>query len=117
MHRALLELTVHGVETSRDFHLRVMEDDEFRRGAIEIQWLERRLPLLVGTTPPDAGIRAAAVAAALLAHRDRTGRLTSAQMRRVTDMDGGLASTGQPGDAAPDGWKQAARREAVGDRW
>ena len=48
MHRALLELTVHGIETSRDFHLRVMEDEEFRRGAIEIQWLERRLPVLVG---------------------------------------------------------------------
>ena len=117
MHRALLELTVHGIETSRDFHLRVMEDDDFRRGDIEIQWLERRLPLLIGTTPPDAGIRAAAVAAALLAHRDRTGRLTSAQMRRVTDMDGSVASAGQPGDAATDGWKQAARREAVGDRW
>ena len=43
MHRALLELTIEGVETSRDFHLRVMEDAEFRAGAIEIQWLERRL--------------------------------------------------------------------------
>ena len=32
MHRALLELTVDGIETSRDFHLRVMEDEEFRRG-------------------------------------------------------------------------------------
>ncbi|HEY5219839.1 MAG TPA: acetyl-CoA carboxylase biotin carboxylase subunit, partial [Gemmatimonadaceae bacterium] len=42
MHRALLELAVDGVETSRDFHLRVMEDEEFRRGDIEIQWLERR---------------------------------------------------------------------------
>ena len=45
MHRALLELTIVGVETSRDFHLRVMEDDEFRRGDIDIQWLERRLPV------------------------------------------------------------------------
>ena len=47
MHRALLELTIEGVETSRDFHLRVMEDDEFRAGAIEIQWLERRLESLI----------------------------------------------------------------------
>ena len=46
MHRALLELTIEGVESSRDFHLRVMEDAEFRAGAIEIQWLERRLESL-----------------------------------------------------------------------
>ncbi|MEO6444433.1 MAG: acetyl-CoA carboxylase biotin carboxylase subunit [Gemmatimonadaceae bacterium] len=32
MHRALGELTIVGVETSREFHLRVMEDEEFRRG-------------------------------------------------------------------------------------
>src|SRR4029450_2740238 len=51
MHRALLELTGYGVETSRDFHLRVMEDDEFRRGAIEIQWLERPVP-----TPAQTGV-------------------------------------------------------------
>jgi acetyl-CoA carboxylase, biotin carboxylase subunit len=78
MHRALLELTVHGIETSREFHLRVMEDAEFRRGDIEIQWLERRLPTLVGTKPPEEGVRAAAIAAALLAHRDRTGKVASA---------------------------------------
>src|SRR3954471_4423832 len=30
MHRALLELTIEGVEISRDFHLRMMEDSEFR---------------------------------------------------------------------------------------
>ena len=36
MHRALLELTIEGVETSRDFHLRMMEDEDFRSGAIEI---------------------------------------------------------------------------------
>jgi len=72
MHRALDELTVDGIETSRDFHLRVMEDDEFQRGAIEIQWLERRLPSLVGVEPPAALAQRAAVVAALLAERDRT---------------------------------------------
>src|SRR5690349_5450282 len=56
MHRALLELTIQGVETSRDFHLRVMEDAEFRRGAIEIQWLERRLPDLVRSSPTEDGV-------------------------------------------------------------
>ena len=115
MHRALLELTVHGIETSRDFHLRVMEDEDFRRGAIEIQWLERRLPRLVGTTPPDAGIRTAAIAAALLAHRDRTGRLTTPTPRDA--RENGAVSDGQSDGGGHDGWKQAARREAVGDRW
>jgi acetyl-CoA carboxylase biotin carboxylase subunit len=74
MHRALGELTIDGVETSREFHLRVMEDEEFRRGDIEIQWLERRLDSLVGAQPPRSVIEAAAVAAALLAQRDKRTR-------------------------------------------
>jgi len=72
MHRALEELTVDGIETSRDFHLRVMEDPEFRRGDIEIQWLERRLPSLIGVAPPPELREKAALVAALLAERDRS---------------------------------------------
>src|SRR4051812_1770826 len=72
MHRALLELTIEGVETSRDFHLRVMEDEEFRAGKIEIQWLERRLDSLIGAKPPANVERNAAVIAALIAERDRS---------------------------------------------
>ena len=67
MHRALLELVVHGLETSREFHLRVMEDPEFRAGAIDIQWLERRLVSLLGTEPGEDSLVAAAVAADALA--------------------------------------------------
>jgi acetyl-CoA carboxylase biotin carboxylase subunit len=114
MHRALLELTVHGVQTSRDFHLRVMEDADFRSGAIEIQWLERRLPLLVGTTPPSGGVKAAAIAAALLAHRDRTGSPVPAN-RPAGDGNGGAATGSE--ESSRDGWKDAARREAISDRW
>jgi len=114
MHRALLELTVHGIETSRDFHLRVMEDEEFRRGAIEIQWLERRLPSIVGVKPPDAGVRAAAIAAALVAHRDRTGRVATPVKGRAPGD--GVAPSPSHAVAATDAWKQAARREAIGDR-
>jgi acetyl-CoA carboxylase biotin carboxylase subunit len=116
MHRALLELTVYGIETSRDFHLRVMEDAEFRRGAIEIQWLERRLPTLVRTPPPDEGVTAAAVAAALLAHRDRTGKVGGVQNGRSASPNGG-ASAPSDNNAPADPWKQAARREAIGERW
>jgi acetyl-CoA carboxylase biotin carboxylase subunit len=124
MHRALLELTVHGVETSRDFHLRVMEHDEFRRGEIEIQWLEQRLPTLVATTPTDDEVRTAAIAAAMLAVRDRTGRSPAPSNGRADNRSGDAhAANGAPdaGDAAgatatADAWKLAARREAIGDR-
>jgi acetyl-CoA carboxylase biotin carboxylase subunit len=72
MQRALGELVIDGVETSRDFHLRVLADAEFRRGAIDIHWLERRLPTLVGAPPPGDVIALAALAAALLAQGDAT---------------------------------------------
>ncbi|HEX6050462.1 MAG TPA: ATP-grasp domain-containing protein, partial [Gemmatimonadaceae bacterium] len=112
MRRALLELTIHGVETSREFHLRVMEDPEFRRGDIEIQWLERRLPDLLAMTPTDEEVRVAAIAGALLALRDRTGRVPAPVNGR-----GPHPSTAAPhrDPAGVDGWKHAARREAIRD--
>ena len=100
MHRALLELTVEGVETSRDFHLRVMEDDEFRRGAIDIQWLERRLDSLTRVAPPAGGDLAAAIAAALLAEEERT-------LRTVPSF------TSKDPVAGSDGWHRAALREGL----
>ena len=100
MHRALLELTVEGVETSRDFHLRVMEDDEFRRGAIDIQWLERRLDSLTSVAPPPGGEAAAAIAGALLAEEERTRRTVPAS-----------ASDSAP--ATVDAWRAAALREGL----
>nr|MDQ6887523.1 acetyl-CoA carboxylase biotin carboxylase subunit [Gemmatimonadota bacterium] len=101
MRRALLELTVEGVETSRDFHLRVMEDEEFRRGDIEIQWLERRLSSLVHQPAPESGTRVAAIVAALLAHEDRGGRESSGGP--VTEP--ALA-------AATESWRRVARRQS-----
>ena len=82
MHRALLELTIEGVESSRDFHLRVMEDAEFRAGAIEIQWLERRLDSLLHVKPPAETARNAAFVAALIADRDRQAPQRSSRGRR-----------------------------------
>jgi acetyl-CoA carboxylase biotin carboxylase subunit len=100
MHRALLELTIEGVESSRDFHLRVMEDAEFRAGEIEIQWLERRLESLTHAKPPAETTRAAAIVAALIAERDR-----HANKRPAT----GNAAAPVPSDA----WTQAGRREVL----
>ncbi|HXC26170.1 MAG TPA: acetyl-CoA carboxylase biotin carboxylase subunit [Gemmatimonadaceae bacterium] len=102
MHRALLELTVSGIETSRGFHLRVMEDAEFRAGAIEIQWLERRLPSLTTVQPPAEGTHVAALAAALLANEDRARRAaptaTASSTRPASHMSA---------------WQQAARLEGL----
>jgi acetyl-CoA carboxylase biotin carboxylase subunit len=106
MHRALLELTIEGVDTSRDFHLRMMEDADFRRGDFGIQWLERHLEELLGRAPAAESVTRAAIAAALLAERDRSARRSA-----VTP---GLA----PGAASQDGpqrstWLRVARGEAL----
>jgi acetyl-CoA carboxylase biotin carboxylase subunit len=110
MHRALLELTIEGVETSRDFHLRVMENEEFRRGDIDIQWLEQRLPELVGAAPPAHGVRLAAIAAAVVAERDRVLRRSGA-----SGDDRALAPSAAEAPAERDqrAWARAGRAEAM----
>jgi acetyl-CoA carboxylase biotin carboxylase subunit len=107
MRRALVDLIILGVETSRDFHIRVMDDEEFRRGDIEIQWLERRLASILARRPADETVRVAAIAATLLAERDREARTASVG-------SAGTAAPTKPGTAA-DSWKQAARLEALRD--
>jgi len=103
MHRALLELTIDGVDTSRDFHLRVMEDADFRAGAIEIQWLERRLAELTASRPPRESVVRAAIAAVLLSERDR-----GVSRPATTDV------TASRHDAQPASqWLDLARREAL----
>jgi len=109
MHRALLELTIDGVESSRDFHLRVMEDGEFQRGEIEIQWLERRLPSLVGVAPPPEGARVAAIAAALIADAERHGRATAPAAATPAPNGDRAGASGLPGNR----WLDVARREAL----
>ena len=98
MHRALHELTITGIETSRDFHLRVLEDSEFQRGAIDIQWLERRLPELVSAKPPADVERIAVISAALIAERHRLAP---------------HRATGGTGAAADTAWLQAARTDGL----
>jgi len=102
MHRALLELTIDGVDTSRDFHLRMMENDDFRRGDIGIQWLEQHLDELLHVPPAPGDVLRAAITAALMAERDRSARR-------------GAPPASSPGESAPDGstWLRTARREAL----
>ena len=107
MRRALVDLIVLGVETSRDFHIRVMDDDEFRRGEIDIQWLERRLASILERRAADETVQVAAIAAALLAERDRGARTVS--------VPSAAAAASPTAELAADAWKQVARREALRD--
>ena len=108
MRRALVDLIIQGVETSRDFHIRVMDDDEFRRGAIDVQWLERRLASILERPPSEESVRVAAIAGALLAERDRGARA-------VSTAGVGAALPAGGGDVAPDPWTQAARIDGLRD--
>jgi len=105
MHRALVDLIVQGVETSREFHIRVMDDSDFRSGDIDIQWLERHLAEISRRAPSPESARIASIAAALLAERDRTAR----------SVPGDVSATGPSASASGsmDGWKQAARVEGL----
>jgi acetyl-CoA carboxylase biotin carboxylase subunit len=76
MERALDELLIVGVATNQSFHRRLMADPEFRRGAIDIQFLERRSDLLSDGLDEPAAIRLA-VAAALAEDERRQRRKPS----------------------------------------
>jgi acetyl-CoA carboxylase, biotin carboxylase subunit len=103
MRRALVDLIIQGVETSRDFHIRVMDDDEFRGGDIDVQWLERRLASILARQPPAGSLRVAAIAGALLADRDRLTRSTAATPATKSAAE----------SEEHDSWKQAARIEGL----
>jgi acetyl-CoA carboxylase biotin carboxylase subunit len=105
MRRALVDLVIGGIETSRDFHIRVMDDEDFRRGAIDIQWLERRLPEILGRKPGNESVKVAAFAAALLAERDRSARSVAV----VSDAPEAPVR----GADSLDSWKEAARIEGL----
>jgi acetyl-CoA carboxylase biotin carboxylase subunit len=98
MRRALGELVVEGVETARDLHVRILDDAEFRRGAVDIQWLERRMASLTAPARDPDRIFAAAVAAAILASEKRGGQ------------EPAPAATAT---AATSTWAAAARRNAL----
>ena len=102
MRRALVDLIIEGIETSRDFHVRLMDDAQFRAGAIDIQWLERRLGSIVERKPSESSLKVAAIGAALLAERERAERSAPDK-----------TSVGPGAPTAADSWKQAARLEGL----
>jgi acetyl-CoA carboxylase biotin carboxylase subunit len=72
MSQALNELVIVGVVTNQAFHRRLMEDPAFRRGEIDIQFLERRGDLLAAAGID--GIHDLALAAALAEDEARQRR-------------------------------------------
>jgi acetyl-CoA carboxylase biotin carboxylase subunit len=110
MRRALRELVIVGVPTSQVFHLRVLDDAEFRRGEVDIGYVERATPRLL--TEPVSGplVEPIAVVAALLAEERRTG---PAPVRVATDGDPDAPSA--PGAIRVTTWGRAARQEGLRD--
>jgi acetyl-CoA carboxylase biotin carboxylase subunit len=96
MKRALLELRVDGVDTSVPFHLRVMDEPDFRAGRLDIKYLEKHEELLAAA-PSDEDVRVAALAAALLEEERR-------QTRTVARPSSAAPSTGGSG------WRQLGWR-------
>ncbi len=119
MHRALSELVIAGVETSRELHLRIFEDAEFRRGAIDIHWLERRVSSLLEMRPADALTNAAVVASALLAREDGGSHpVSDGATSGGADPSSGPAGgdgTPRPASSPRASWVAVARREALGE--
>jgi len=107
MRRALLELTVDGIDTSRGFHLRVMDHPDFQSGNITIQWLEQHLPELTHPQIDPATRQTVAIAAALVAHEERTaGRSRQHSSAGVGQNPPVSSSSGMT-------WAAAARREGL----
>jgi acetyl-CoA carboxylase, biotin carboxylase subunit len=97
MRQALDEMVIAGVATNQAFHRRLMDDVAFRRGEIDIQFLERRSDLLE-SKPSRGRIQQLAVAAALVEHQNRESHRP--------------AIVGESGNA-PTTWLRQARSEAL----
>jgi acetyl/propionyl-CoA carboxylase alpha subunit len=73
MSRALDELVLAGVATNQGFHRRLMADEAFRAGDIDVQFLERR-PDLMRPSLSEADALRVAIGAALAEEEDRQSR-------------------------------------------
>jgi acetyl-CoA carboxylase biotin carboxylase subunit len=104
MRRALLELTIDGIETSRSFHLRVMDHPEFQSGDISIQWLEQTLPALTTPASDVGALERVAIAAAMAAEAERLAGAAPAQR----PMSVVMAAAGDRAD-----WIAVARGDAI----
>jgi acetyl-CoA carboxylase biotin carboxylase subunit len=93
MQRALHELRIIGVETSAPFHRAVLAEPDFRRGDVDIRYLELH-PQVAEVAGDEESLRAAALAAALLEEQRR-------QREAVPRITGEPAASGW----RPRGWR------------
>ncbi|MDZ4673676.1 MAG: acetyl-CoA carboxylase biotin carboxylase subunit [Gemmatimonadota bacterium] len=96
MERALGELVVTGIATNHAFHRRLLADPGFRRGDIDIQYLERNTHLIAGEPDPTMELRVAIAAA--LAEQQRHEQARPAVPNAVESRSA---------------WLQDARREGL----
>ena len=99
MRRALRELVIVGLPTSQAFHLRVMDEADFRSGAIDIEYLDRKGSELLSAPVAPVLVRPLAVVAAMMAEERRMGGLPAAQ--------------GTVANAPSSAWLDAGRREGL----
>jgi acetyl-CoA carboxylase biotin carboxylase subunit len=98
MQRALRELVIVGLPTSQVFHLRVLDDPDFRSGNVDIGYLERHGARLLEEPVSERLRQPLAIAAALLAEERRGGPARP-------------ESSGPAGRASA--WREAARLEGL----
>jgi acetyl-CoA carboxylase biotin carboxylase subunit len=96
MKRALAELRVVGVDTSVPFHLRVMDEPDFRAGNLDIKYLDKKEAELLDPSQNDERVRLAALAAALLEEENRARR-TSLRVQPAAAAAGGSRWRGRNG--------------------
>jgi acetyl-CoA carboxylase biotin carboxylase subunit len=104
MRRALDELAVNGVPTSREFFQRVLREPHFAKGEMDIRYWERIGKDLMAARPEGSLVEEAALAAVLLEEERRTqttGAVGAAGEGRATEAGRGSA------------WLESARRASL----
>jgi acetyl/propionyl-CoA carboxylase alpha subunit len=94
--RALAELRIEGVATGVPLFLALLRDEQFRRGEVDIAWLDRKLKAGELELPTPAADRDLPFVAAALAELERGSRAAGAL----------------PGTGSRERWSAAARRDA-----
>ena len=105
LERALSELSVEGIRTNAPLFRQILRDADFRAGRIDVGTLDRKLASGEWASAEDSQDEDLAMIAAAVAHAER--------LRRTSPKPA-------PGGAPPAGrrshWREAARREALGNR-
>jgi len=107
LERALDELRIEGIHTNAPLFRQILGDADFRAGRIDIGTLDRKLASGEWAADADGGTRGddLALLAAVVAHAER--------LRATTSLP---AAAGGRAAGKRSHWREAARREAVGNR-